>query len=102
MYRIESKYKLAVYKHRHEGPEAQHRAVMSVLYHECDHPQTSLAQREWYHRYCDDGCGYQQWVRSGKPGENYAKKYYMDAQKQLHDWEHGNFAGVDTAYPSAF
>ena len=102
MYRIESKYKLAVYKHRHEGPEAQHRAVMSVLYHECDHPQTSLAQREWYHRYCDDGCGYQQWVRSGKPGENYAKKSYMDAQKQLHDWEHGNFAGVDTAYPSAF
>ena len=102
MYRIQSKYRLAVYKHRQEGPEAQHRAVMSVVYHECDHPQTSLAQREWYHRYCDDGCGYQQWVKSGKSGETYSKKSYTDAQGRLHDWKHGIFAGLDTAYPLAF
>ena len=102
MYRIQNKYRLAVYKHRQEGPDAQHRAVMSVVYHECDHPQTSLAQREWYHRYCDDGCGYQQWVKSGKSGETFSKKAYTDAQGKLHDWKHGTFAGLDTAYPLAF
>ena len=102
MYRIESKYVLGIYKHRQDGPEAQHRAVMSVLYHECDHPQTSLEQREWYHRYCDDGCGYKQWVSDGKSGDSYKKTHYKDAQDNLHEWKHGIFAGIDTAYPSAF
>ena len=48
--RIQGKYRYAVYKHRGDT-KAQNRAVLSVCYHECDHNDATVSQKDWYHRY---------------------------------------------------
>ena len=57
-HKVAAKYRLAVYSHCKEGIEAQSRAVLSIPFHELDHIDTTVAQKQHYHRYCGDYCGF--------------------------------------------
>ena len=100
--KIAAKYRLAVYAHCDEGLEAQSKAVLSIPYHELDHRNSTVAQKEKYHKYCDDSCGFKKWLKDGNAAGDYQKKYTKDIHRNTVTWEHGAFAGMDTIFPNAF
>ena len=51
-------------------------AVKSVLYHNLDHPDSSLNEKIMYHQYCGSWCQFKQHVSLGKLPENLKKNTY--------------------------
>ena len=76
--RIARKYRLAVYSHCNDGSEVQSRAVQAVLNHELDHKDTTPQQKIYYHRLCDEGCGFNKWLAAGNTAETYLKTTYKN------------------------
>ena len=102
---IGAKYRLAVYSHY--GLANQKKAVRAVLWHELDHMDTTLAQKEHYHRYCDQGvdsgCQFQAHIAQGKSPSEFRKIDTGTFDPNVREsWTHGLYAGMDTLFPEAF
>ena len=82
--KIGAKFHKAIYSHN--SLEEQKRAVMSVPWHELDYQESSLAQKEQYHYYCDKGkdswCQFQAHVAAGHPPENFVEKFTKEPGKK--------------------
>ena len=98
---------MAVYSHIKDGPVAQQRAVISVLFHESDHKDSTVEQKKYYHRYCDSACDFYRHWKAKLPLEDFKKnttQAYKDdsgISKEV-PWEAGIFAGLDYCYPLAY
>ena len=106
-YKFQHKYRLAVYAHIKNGMIAQRRAVFAILWHECDHKDSTIEQKKFYHRFCDSRCHFFKYWQEKKPLEKYEKNStvgYKDDTGELvkKPWVAGIFAGMDTSYPLAF
>ena len=99
--RIAHKYRLAVYSHCNDGSEVQSRVVQAVLNHELDHKDTKPQQNIYYHRLCDEGCGFNKWLAAGNTAETYLKTTYKNYLGKELPWDSGLFAGMDTLFPNA-
>ena len=94
-------YRLAVYSHCGDGPIVQAKAVMSILYHEMDHSQTTHAQRLEYHSLCGVHCGFVDWRKNGDPDSEYSKTTTKDYLGNSVPWRDGVYAGFDSCFPEA-
>ena len=103
MIKFQQLYRLAVYQHRAEGVLSQCASVMSVLFHEMDHRETSTEQKEYYHRFCGGNpeCDFISWIRAGKTADTFTKTKFTPLGKEV-DWDGAEWAGMDTIYPDAF
>ena len=59
LHHVSQRYKLAVYPHP-DIPSKQ-KAVMAVLFHELDHPDSTIEDKIRYHQYCGAWCEFVQW-----------------------------------------
>ena len=64
---LSQRYKLAVYQHSDEGPEAQSKAVKAVFYHEQDHTGSSVEEKIEFHQFCGNWCKFKTWESKKKP-----------------------------------
>ena len=88
--RISQEYKLAVYNNNSKGIPAQTKAVKAVLYHNLDHPDSTLADKIRYHQYCgEDWCDFRIWEGSDKPLEDYKRTTKKDEKGKIVKWEGG-------------
>ena len=99
--RLARKYRLAVYSHCDDGPDIQSEAVMAVFNHELDHKDTTPDQKAYYHRLCDEGCGFNKWLAAGNTAATYVKTTYRNHLGKEVAWDSGAFAGMDTLFPQA-
>ena len=76
--------------------------MLSIVYHELDHSFTTPAQKHFYHRLCDDSCGFKKWLQLGNTAETYDKQTTKDHKGRHKVWNAGVFAGMDTIFPGAF
>ena len=101
-YKIARVYRLAVFSNCDKGPEAQSKAVLSIVYHETDHNKTAEDQKQYYHRFCGDHCDYVKWCKYDKTGLPYKKTSSTDHSGKKISWSAGVFAGMDTLFPEAY
>ena len=85
-----------------DGPEAQRRAVLSIIFHELDYQEADVEQRLYYHRFCDTGCDFFKHIQAKKDPSQYKKDTTRDTQGKKVPWTKGIFAGMDTVVPIAF
>ena len=74
-------YSQAVYNNIDKGVEGQSIAVMAVIWHQLDHPESTAAE-ERYHQYCTEKCPYQQWISSGNSGNNFIRRARLEMNKK--------------------
>ena len=102
--KLGQKFKLATYTH--DTVEDKCRAVMSIPWHDADHIDTTLEQKEIYHDLCDKGsdsrCRYQKWKADGRDPASFRRQFRWDLQGREVEWKRGFFAGMDTLYPYAW
>ena len=76
-------------------------AVKGVLFHNLDHLDASIQQKEEYHKYCSSRfCEFRQWVESSKPVHEYISvKPHRDLHDNLEDCKAGLLARFDVRFP---
>ena len=79
---------------------------MSIPWHDADHIDTTLEQKEIYHDLCDKGsdsrCQYQKWKADGNDPALFQRQFRRDIEGRQVEWKQGFFAGMDTFYPYAW
>ena len=102
--RMGHEFKLATYSH--STAEEKCRAIMSIPWHDADHKDTCLEQKELYHELCDKGpsskCRYQKWKADGNDPALFRRESRRAMDGTEVPWKGGFFAGTDTLYPYAW
>ena len=102
---IGARYKMAIYTHH--GVKDQQRAVKSVPWHEADYQESTVEQKQHYHRFCDVGidswCQFQAHVANKLPLVNFIKTDTLEyGTNERKPWTEGIYAGMDSVQPCAW
>ena len=95
-------YKLAVYQNRERGTEAQSLAVMAVLHHEMDYPESTVDEKVEYHQLCGDWCDFKVWKSQNKPLEEFVREKKKNLQGIEIKWEGGILAKLKIEHAQAY
>ena len=100
LHKVSQLFRKAVYS-KPDIPSKK-KAVMAVLYHGLDYPDSSIADKIRYHQHCGDWCYFIQWQDSDQPLEDLRKTTTKDSQGNVIPWTGGVYANLDLQYPDAF
>ena len=85
----------------HVGIPEKQKSVKAVLYHNLDHPDSTVDEKDHYHQYCGDWCWYKEYLDSGRPLGDY-QKTTTKRNGEIVAWTGGYYAKMDKEFPDAF